>query len=70
MWEVGPYVLQRCPLTQVDSRVDSFFEYYNKYLKGYLPDEGGWRDQAAVFNDVIKIIEREYVNVAEKKKKK
>ena len=42
---------------------------YRRYEKGFLPDEGGWQDQSAKFNDVVDIIEKESAAIARKNKK-
>lgn len=70
MWQISGYILQRCPLSQIDFRVNDLFIYYKKYEKGYLPNSGGWLEQSAIFNDVIGIIETEYGKVAIEKAKK
>lgn len=62
-WVVGGYESQRCPIkiTNIDS-----FEWlraYQRYEKGYLPNEGGWIDQSAKFNDIIDIIEAEICKI-------
>ena len=42
---------------------------YRRYEKGFLPNDGGWLEQSAKFNDVIDIIERESNTIASKMSK-
>lgn len=68
-WKVGPYEFDRCPLSIIDYGIYSYMRAYRRYEKGFLPDDGGWKDQSAKFNDVIDIIERESDSIASKKSK-
>ena len=68
-WDVGEFKLNRCPIKIVDCRVYEYIRAYNRYEKGYLPDDGGWKDQSAKFNDAIDIIEKQTAIIANKKQK-
>ena len=59
-WEVGNYVLTRCPVSSItDPQVFRFITAYNRYSKGFLPNSGGWLDQSHKFNCILDIIEGE-----------
>lgn len=67
-WEIGPYKFGRCPLKVIDYRVYDWLRAYRRFEKGFFPEDGGWNDQSAKFNDVIDILEHEQATVAEKAK--
>ena len=58
-WPVGPYELDRCPLRCITIDVRYSLMAYKRYEKGYLPNEGGWCDQGAKFNEIMDIIDTE-----------
>ena len=43
----------------MDPGIYEYLHAYGRYQKGYLPNSGGWLDQAAKFIAVIDIIENE-----------
>jgi len=60
VWDVGEYKLNRCPNSSItDGRIFNYITAYNRYSKGFLPNEGGWMDQSYKFNSVLNIIEYE-----------
>lgn len=66
-FEIGPYKLNRCPLKIIDANTREHLRAYRRYdSKGHFPDAGGWMDQAARFNDVVDIAERELAKINDK----
>ena len=70
LWTVGKYKLDRCPIVSItDARIFNYITAYNRYNKGFLPNEGGWLEQPYKFIAIIDIIEGEQVKIDEAKKK-
>ena len=70
LWTVGPYKLDRCPIVSItDNRIFNYITAYNRYSKGFLPNEGGWLDQSYKFNTVLDIIEGEMAKINQASKK-
>ncbi len=64
IWEVGQYKLNRCPISSItDSRIFNYITAYNRYCKGFLPNDGGWLDQSYKFNVILDIIEGEIIKI-------
>jgi hypothetical protein len=55
----------RCPLKIVTSVSLEYLRAYRYFSKGYLPDEGGWRDQSAKFLHAMDIIDSELGKIQE-----
>jgi len=49
----------RCPLRLITEKSGRYIEAYRFFLKGYLPNDGGWKDQPAKFLDAVNVIEQE-----------
>lgn len=68
-WQINEWEFQRCPLSILDTGVFEYLRAYKRYEKGYLPNEGGWLDQAAKFNEAMDIIDEELAKKSEEKLK-
>lgn len=69
-WDVGKYKLKRCPVSSItDRRIYRYIQAYNRYKSGFLPNSGGWLDQAGKFNTVLDIIESEIAKIEMRKNK-
>jgi len=60
IWEVGEYKFNRCPVSSItDLRIFNYIRAYNRYLKGYGPEDSGWMSWPYKFNMIIDMIEVE-----------
>ena len=69
VWKLYDWEFQRCPLKLITYQSSEFLKAYKFYLKGYLPNPGGWLEQSIIFIKAIEIIEREIEKIKDRKPK-
>ena len=65
MWKLNDWEFTRCPRTLVERKSGDFLSAYFFFIKGYLPNPGGWLDQPAKFVEAVVLIEREIERMKE-----
>lgn len=63
-WQIGDFVLERCPLSMISQESCWYIRAYNFMEKGVMPISGGWMEQSNKFVEGMSLI------MCEKQRKK
>ena len=55
----GVEQVRRCAPSQIDAQTAEVFQAYSMLDRGFMPQEGGSREQSAIFMDAVQIIDAE-----------
>ncbi len=70
IWNLNGWEFQRCPLKLITQQSIEYLKAYNFFIKGFLPNPGGWMEQPIKFIRSIEIIDRELDKIQEEQLKK
>lgn len=69
-WNFGDFETSRCPVQLITAASLEYIRAYSLFLKGYMPNAGGWIDQPKKFIGAMEIIENEVAKIQQEKERK
>lgn len=69
VWKFGDFETSRCPVSLLTAASCEYIRAYGLFLKGYMPNAGGWIDQPKKFIEAMEIIEKEVAEIQKEKER-